>query len=217
MEERDLHKQDAVCQLTGGEVKEENEELYRGSQEDNALRKIYAAKTYKFIYPSESCPYRVGYDCELRKVNVYETSKHYYSDTCCKSRYHKRCRHFADKVSTIKENRYFKASYCCPYLVEGVCILRNVNMRGQNRAFYDSTCCKTEYIRRCPHFHEAVGRIKKRPQVISGKDCCPHLDKGRCRVRENDVKKRCRDFHDHTCCKKKYHKCCPHYARVDVD
>lgn len=178
-------------------------------------RKIYAAKTYKFIYPSDSCPYRVGFDCEVRGSNVYEKNKGFYTDTCCKSRYFKRCRHFADKVATIQENKYFKATYCCPYLVDDICEFRKVNMRRKNRDFYDSTCTKSEYIKKCPHFLEECCKIKVKPKVIIiESEYCPYLIGNRCKIRNIEVKNKCKDFFDYSCSKKKYDKCCPYYAKA---
>lgn len=184
--------------------------------DDYFSRKVFVAKTYKFIYPSDCCPYRIGNECEITGIDICKKDKKFYDDHCCKSRYFDRCTYFRDKVIKIKKNKSFYASYCCPYLVGDVCELRNVDMRAKNRDFWYATCTKTDYIKKCPHFLDKVGRIRVKVQGGTFASC-PYKDGDWCKIRNINMKDRCNAFYEYSCCKSNYGKCCPHYAESMSD
>lgn len=172
------------------------------------MRKVYATKT--FISASDSCPYCVGFYCEIRNINVYENSKSFYLEVCCTSRYTNRCSYFEYRISPIKPNKYFHASCCCPYMVQDVCEIRRVNVRHKNKVFHDRVCTKSDYIEKCPHFMERTCKIKIKPDSFTFKKC-PVIETDHCKVRGFCIKERCHDFYNHTCRQPNYSRCCPHY------
>ncbi|CCO08371.1 hypothetical protein [Desulforamulus hydrothermalis] len=178
--------------------------------------KIYAQKTYYFVEPAVCCPYLEDSRCSLRDFDVAKKNRRFYQSSCCSSGYYDRCSMFRDKLKTIKENKYFKASYCCPYLESSVCRLRQVNIYDKNRKYYSYVCTTTDYLKKCPFFHDRVSRIKCRPPLSPDK-CCPYLQDDYCRVRGSKIQDHCRDYYRHCCCKTNYHRCCPFYMEAAGD
>lgn len=176
-------------------------------------RKVYAKKTYYFIDPSECCPYLEDTRCTITGYDVCKKNKRFCKSTCCTSKHYDRCDYFKDKVKTIKENKHFKASYCCPYIEESVCKLREVNVYDKNRKFYSYTCTTTDYIKKCPYFHDKVSKIKcnKKLHVY---DCCPYKEGDWCTIRKINMKEKCKDYYNYCCCKSNYIKCCPYYIEA---
>lgn len=176
-------------------------------------RKVYAKKTYYFLEPAESCPYAEDTRCTVRGFDVCKKNKGFYESNCCTSKYYDRCSFFRDRVETIKENKYFKASYCCPYVEESVCKLREVDVYGKNNKYYRYTCTTTDYIRKCPYFHDRVSRIRCKKK-LHHYDRCPYNDGDWCTVRNINMRETCTEYYYYCCRKSNYIKCCPYYIEA---
>lgn len=191
----------------GKDINVDPQELNEINEQD--VRKVYASKT--FINPSESCPYILGFNCEVRNVNVFEENPSFYREVCNSPRYIKRCTYFDYRISPITENKYFYASCCCPYLVEDICELRQVNMRLKNRVFYNTTCTKKDYLKKCTHFMERTCKIRVKPNTFKFVKC-PAVKVDHCTIRGICVKERCKDFFNRTCCESNFIRCCPFFV-----
>lgn len=215
---------DGICKLTQEQMQTDKPEFYQTTcmsnnyvlQCPNFTRKDYAKKSYHFIEPSDKCPYLSGCDCELRGYDVCARNKSFYTSTCRTSRYHTDCSYYIDRVDDIKENRHFRATYRCPYLLGGICELRNVYMYDKHRSFYKRTCTTSNYLKKCPFFLEKIGKIKC-PLKVSVMECCPRKNGVHCTVRNIDLRKKCPDLYNHCCSQDDYHYCCPYYVEDICD